>query len=158
MQNTKNLILSLLLIVLLPSFASAQQAGTFHVFPMVTAGELADGTEWDAVFFATNVDGRFTTCGLELIGMPLTDLDATGSLASLGSIASASVEAGRDPPGVEVGYAIITCDHAVTALFIQVFSGVAESTTTTIVLDANNGYQANLEPGVTLQQPFFLLW
>ncbi len=75
MQNTKDLILSLFLLVLLRGFASAQEAGTFHVFPMVTAGELSDGSEWDGTFVATNVDGCPTTCSLELIGMPLTNIE-----------------------------------------------------------------------------------
>ncbi len=92
MQNTKNLILSLLLLVLLTSFASAQEAGTFHVFPMVTAGELDNGSEWDGTFIATNVDGRPTTCSLELIGMPLTNIDGQGSLASQGSVQLATKE------------------------------------------------------------------
>ena len=127
MQNTKNLILSLLLLVLLPSFASGQHpsqevAETFHVFPMVTAGELADGSEWDGAFGVTNVDGRPTTCSLELIGMPETEFAGVGSLASLGSVAFVNLTAGRVPPGVEVGYGIITCDHAVTASFLQAFT------------------------------------
>jgi len=126
LQNTKDLILSLLLLVLLTGFASAQEAGTFHVFPMVTAGELSDGSEWDGSFIATNVDGRPTTCSLELIGMPLTNTEVQGSLASQGSVQIAGLEAGRVPPGVEVGYGIITCDHAVTATFLQVFDPVGQ--------------------------------
>ncbi len=124
MQNTKNLILSFLLLVLLTGFTLAQEAGTCHVFPVVTAGELSDGSEWDGSFVTTNVDGRPTTCSLELIGMPLTNTEGKGSLATQGSVQLAELEAGRVPPGVEVGYGIITCDHAVTATFVQVFDPV----------------------------------
>ena len=91
-----------------------QNAGIFHLFPLVIAGELDDGSERDGAFFATNVDGRPTTCALVLIDMPDTDLEGGGSLANQGSVAFAGLEAGRDPPGVEVGYATLTCDHAVS--------------------------------------------
>jgi hypothetical protein len=91
---------------------------------MVTAGELNNGSEWDGEFIVTNVDGRPTTCSLELIGMPLTNTEGQGSLATQGSVQLAELEAGRVPPGVEVGYGIITCDHAVTATFVQVFDPV----------------------------------
>jgi len=127
LRNTTDLILSLFLLVLLTGFASAQEAGTFHVFPMVTAGELPDGSEWDGSFIVTNVDGRPTTCSLELIGMPLTNTVGRGSLASQGSVQRGELEAGRVPPGVEVGYGIITCDLAVTATFLQVFDPVGEA-------------------------------
>ena len=122
MQNTKNLILSLLLLVLLTGIASAQEAGTFHVFPRVIAGELPDGSERDTVFVATNVDGRPTTCIVKPIGMPDTMIDNGGvlSLPSQGSVALVSLGAGRVPPGVEVGYATMTCDHAVTGTAFQV--------------------------------------
>ena len=84
LQNTKNLILSLLLLVLLTSFASAQEAGTFHVFPRVVAGELSDGSERGTFFLATNVDGRPTTCIVKPIGMPDTMID-NGEVLSLPS-------------------------------------------------------------------------
>ncbi len=122
MQNTKNLILSLLLLVLFTGFASAQGAGTFHVFPGVIAGELVDGSERGTLFLATNVDGRPTTCIVKLIGMPDTMIDNGGvlSLPSQGSVALVFLEGGRVPPGVELGYATMTCDHAVTGTAVQV--------------------------------------
>ena len=120
MQNTKNL--SLLLLVLLTDFGSAQEAGTFHVFPMVIAGELGDGSQRDTVFVATNVDGRPTTCIVQPIGMPDTGIDNGGvlSLASQGSVALVSLDI-PDPPDVEVGYATMTCDHAVTGIALLIF-------------------------------------
>ena len=107
----------------IPSGQAAQEAGTFHVFPLVIAGEDEDGSESDGAFFVTNVDGRPTTCTVELIGMPDTIIDGGGvvSLASQGSVALVALEASRVPPGVEVGYATLTCDHAVTGNFIQLF-------------------------------------
>ncbi len=122
MQNTKNLILSLLLLVLFTGFALAQEAGTFHVFPRVIAGELVDGSERGTLFLATNVEGRPTTCIVKLIGMPDTMIDNGGvlSLPSQGSVALVFLEGGRVPPGVEVGYATMTCDHAVTGTAVLV--------------------------------------
>ena len=122
MQNTKNLILSLLLLVLFTGFALAQGAGTFHVFPRVVAGELVDGSERGTLFLATNVEGRPTTCIVKLIGMPDTMIDNGGvlSLPSQGSVALVFLEGGRVPPGVELGYATMTCDHAVTGTAVQV--------------------------------------
>ena len=102
-----------------------QNAGTFHLFPMYVAGKFDDGSERDGAFFATNVDGRPTTCTVQLIGMPNTIFDSGGegvlSLAIQGSAAFVGTVAERDPPGVEVGYATMTCDHAVTGLAFQSF-------------------------------------
>ncbi len=122
MQNTKNLILSLLLLVLFTGFALAQEAGAFHVFPRVIAGELVDGSKRGTLFLATNVEGRPTTCIVKLIGMPDTMIDNGGvlSLPSQGSVALVFLEGGRVPPGVELGYATMTCDHAVTGTAVQV--------------------------------------
>jgi len=75
----------------------------------VPFSSAANFTKTDGSFIATNVDGRPTTCSLELIGMPLTNTEVQGSLASQGSVQIAGLEAGRVPPGVEVGYGIITC-------------------------------------------------
>ena len=102
-----------------------QNAGTFHLFPMYVAGKFDDGSERDGGFLATNVDGRPTTCTVELIGMPNTIFDDEGEggllLAIQGSAAFVGTVADRDPPGVEIGYATMTCDHAVTGIALRLF-------------------------------------
>jgi hypothetical protein len=111
-------------ILCLSSFASAQEAGTFHVFPMVMAGVFSDGSELDIVFIATNVDGRPTACTVELVDMlPTTEIEGLLSLAGQGSIAIASVDFADSVPVdiIDVGYTTMTCDHAVTGMALQIF-------------------------------------
>ncbi len=57
--------------------------------------------------------------------MPNTIFDDEGEggllLAIQGSAAFVGTVADRDPPGVEIGYATMTCDHAVTGIALRLF-------------------------------------
>jgi hypothetical protein len=120
--------------IIAPLAAMAQNAATFHVFPQIADGRFPDGSFYQTIGFATNINSQSTTCSWRLVGVPVSRLlngTTTGVLPALGSVGLQPTSGNVSP--LATGYATLTCDHPVTAYMAYVYataSGVVSAQAT----------------------------
>jgi len=123
----KRIILIAVFAVVAPVSLMAQSISSFHVFPQIADGTYGDGSYFQTIVFATNVNALPATCTFRMVGVPESRLLAgsvtTGTLAAQGSI-SLAVTSGNVAP-LATGYATLTCDRPVTAYAAYISSSAA---------------------------------
>jgi hypothetical protein len=110
----------LVLVVMSATLAelNAQSPATFHVFPQVADGFVADGSAYFSTLVASNVGTQTATCTIRLYGAVASHIrgSVTITLPPLGVVAknTALADNGGFLP-LATGYATLTCDRPVAA-------------------------------------------
>ena len=109
----------LALVILSATFAdlNAQSPATFHVFPQVADGFVADGSAYFSTLVASTLGTQAATCTINLYGAVASHIrGVTITIAPLGIVAKNTAladNAGFLP--LATGYATLSCDRAVAA-------------------------------------------
>jgi hypothetical protein len=92
-------------------------AGTYHIFPQFTDGQLSDGSYYRTTVLITNASNSSGACTLHLYGLTVNGANVVTfpSAAPGGWIADSSISSMQS---IKSGYATLSCPMAVEAQFL----------------------------------------